>query len=64
MTRCSSSNRTQPSTMCSALTVYGLALLANSMVYSRFRYWAQCMYMPPDVADMIDADVQALVWAH
>jgi hypothetical protein len=22
------------------------------------------MYMPPDIADMIDADVQALVWAH
>ena len=43
-------------------TVYGKAMLANSMIYSRFRYWAQTLHMPDDIAQAIDSDVQAMVW--
>ena len=44
------------------LTVLGRAMLANTMIYSRFRYWAQTMHMPTDIGDALDADVQALIW--
>ena len=42
-------------------TVYGKAMLANAMIYSRFRYWAQTLHMPTDIAQAIDSDVQALI---
>ena len=48
----------------SALTIYGRALLANSMIFSRFRYWAQCMHMPTDIVDALCEDVQVMIWAH
>ena len=45
-------------------TVYGRAMLANTMIYSRFRYWAQALHMPTEIAQAIDSDVQAMVWGR
>ena len=44
------------------VTALGRAMLANSLVYSRFRYWAQSMTIPSDIMAWIEQDVQALVW--
>ena len=38
------------------------AMVANAMVYSRFRYWAHCLALSKEVRDAVDRDVQALVW--
>ena len=43
-------------------TIYGRAMLANAMVLSRFRYWAQTMHIPPDIRTAIQEDVQAMIW--
>ena len=34
------------------------------MIYSRFRYWAQTLHMPTEIAQAIDSDVQAMVWGR
>ena len=44
------------------MSPHGSAMLANSMVYGRYRYWLSTLVMPRDVMDAIGADVQALVW--
>ena len=44
------------------LTVLGRAMLANNMIFSRFRYWAQTMHMPDDISRALTEDVQAMVW--
>lgn len=45
------------------LTLYGRNMLAGSMVYSRFRHWAQCMVLPQQLIDALESDTQALIWA-
>jgi hypothetical protein len=40
----------------------GSAMVGNSMVYSRFRYWAHCLAMSKEVRTAIDRDTQNLVW--
>ena len=47
-----------------SLTILGRAMLANTMILSRFRYWAQCIHMPEDIARAISSDVQALIWGR
>ena len=42
----------------------GSAMIANNMVYSRFRYIVSALCMPRDIAQAIDADVQQLVWGR
>ena len=37
-------------------------MIADSLVYSRMRYWAQCMAIPPKVNEWIEEDVQAMIW--
>ena len=46
------------------LTILGRAMLANNMIYSRFRYWAQTMHMPDEISRAIDEDVQAMIWGR
>ena len=41
---------------------HGSAMLANSMVYGRYRYWRSTLVMPCEVIDAGNSDVQALVW--
>eukprot|EP00966_Prymnesium_polylepis_P242501 5607799-Prymnesium_polylepis.1 len=40
-------------------------MLANAMIYSRFRYQAQCtcMALPKWLNEAIESDVHALVWS-
>ena len=45
------------------LTVVGRAMLANSMIFSRFRYYAQSMVFPSALEEAIVEDAEALVWA-
>ena len=44
------------------LTLRGRVMLANSMVYSRFRYWAQTMVIPDVINKWIKEDVHQLIW--
>ena len=44
------------------LTHKGRAMIADSLVYSRMRYWAQCMAIPPRINEWIEGDVQAMIW--
>ena len=44
------------------LTQKGRAMIADSLVYSRLRYWAQCMAIPEHIHEWIQEDVQALIW--
>ena len=37
-------------------------MLANNMVLSRFRYWAQSMHIPARIMEAINQDVTALLW--
>jgi hypothetical protein len=46
------------------ISVIGRAMLVNSMIYSRFRYVAQCMPLPDWLNEAIEADAQALIWAR
>ena len=46
------------------MSPHGAALLVNSMVLSRYRYWASCMFQPKDIMDAIDKDARALVWGR
>ena len=46
------------------VTAFGRAMLANSMIFSRFRYYAQSMRLSDALMDAIEADAQALVWAR
>jgi len=45
------------------LTLFGKSMLANSMVFSRFRYWAQVMPLPAWLNAALEEDTQALIWA-
>ena len=40
----------------------GSAMVANNMVYSRFRYWIGTLCMPADISRAVYADVQSLIW--
>ena len=44
------------------LSVFGRSMLANTMVLSRYRYWASCMKIPEETLQAIISDVQNLVW--
>ena len=39
------------------MSPHGSAMIANNMVYSRFRYWANTLCMPANIRDAIDSDV-------
>ena len=45
------------------LTLRGRVMLVNSMVYSRFRYWAQTMVIPDIINKWIREDVHQLIWS-
>ena len=44
------------------LTQIGRGMLANTMFFSRFRYWGQCMVIPEYINTAIIEDSQALIW--
>ena len=44
-------------------TLRGRVMIANSMVYSRFRYWTQVMMMPEEIIKWLEEDVHELIWA-
>jgi len=44
------------------LTVYGRAQIANSLIYSRFRYPAMAIAVPKTIMAAIDSDVSGLIW--
>ena len=46
------------------MSQHGSAMVANNMVYSRFRYLISFMCMPPRVSAAIQEDVQQLVWGR
>jgi hypothetical protein len=46
-----------------ALTMRGRVMIANSMIYSRFRYWTQVMVMPAEILDWLETDVHELIWS-
>ena len=46
------------------LTLIGRNMIANTMVFSRFRYVCQTMAMTYHVATAIQSDVEALIWNH
>ena len=46
-----------------ALTLRGRVMIANSMIYSRFRYWTQCMIMPDEIIQWLEEDIHELMWA-
>ena len=37
-------------------------MLANSMIYSRFRYFSSSLVMPATIAKALESDVDALLW--
>ena len=37
-------------------------MIANALIYSRFRYWVYCMVIPDYINAWIEADVHALIW--
>ena len=43
-------------------TLRGRVMIANSMVYSRFRYWTQVMMMPEEIVGWLEEDVHQLLW--
>ena len=44
------------------LTTMGRAMIAGSLIYSRFRYYVQTMVMPSHLHHALESTVQALVW--
>ncbi|MDC0525513.1 reverse transcriptase domain-containing protein [bacterium] len=44
------------------MSPHGSALVANSHVYGRFRYYISGMVMPKEISKAIQSDVQQLVW--
>ena len=46
----------------SNLTQFGRAMIANSLIFSRFRYLAQSLTIPPSIMKALHEDTQALVW--
>ena len=46
------------------LTLRGRVLIANAMVYSRFRYWTQVMMMPEEIIDWLEEDIHELIWRN
>ena len=44
------------------LTTVGRNMLANSMIYGRFRYYIQAMKPPDKLMEQVESDAQALIW--
>ena len=47
----------------SSLTHFGRRMIVDSMIWSRPRYWTQCMIMPSFIRDSFLSDAQALMWS-
>ena len=47
----------------SNLTIFGRAAIANSLIFSRFRYYAQSMTIPNYINEYIEEDVAYLLWS-
>ena len=47
----------------SSLTHFGRRMIVDSMIWSRPRYWSQCMIMPSFIRDSFLSDAQALMWS-
>lgn len=45
-------------------SLHGRAMLVNSKVLSRFRYWAQTMGIPPNILQAMNALSHRLMWEH
>ena len=45
-----------------ALTGFGRAQVAGTLVYSRFRFYTQAMYISEHITEAINQDVQFLMW--
>ena len=45
------------------MSPHGSARVANSMVYSRFRYYASCLKFPSDLTKALASDTQMLIWS-
>ena len=43
-------------------TTKGRVLISKLMIYSRYRYWTQCMSMSNELQKHIEEDIQALIW--
>ena len=43
-------------------TTKGRILISKLMIYSRYRYWTQCMSMPKELLKNIEEDIQTLIW--
>ena len=43
-------------------TLRGRVMIANAMIYSRFRYWTQVMMMPEEIINWLEEDVHNLIW--
>ena len=37
-------------------------MIANAMIYSRFRYWTQVMVMPNEIIERLGQDIYELIW--
>ena len=44
------------------LTAHGRTIVANFLIFSQLRYWAQLMVIPEKIMRWIDKDAQALLW--
>ena len=44
------------------LTAHGRTIVANFLIFSQLRYWAQLMVIPEKIMKWIDKDAQALLW--
>ena len=47
----------------SNLTIFGRGMIANSLIYSRFRYYAMSLAIPPYIHELIQEDVTYLLWS-
>ena len=41
----------------------GSSMVANSMVFSRFRYWTYTSIMDKEISEAVKSDVQAVIWS-
>ena len=44
------------------LTAHGRTIVANFLIFSQLRYWAQLMVILEKIMKWIDKDAQALLW--
>ena len=44
------------------LTIYGRAMIVDTMIYSRFRFYASVMSLPNEIMDALESDSKAVIW--